>query len=89
LRKFPRFNASLDLDNDEIIYRKFVHIGVAVDTERGLLVPVLRDVDRKSLTEVAVEMTELAEKARTRKVAMDDLQGGGFTITNLGGRKHS
>ncbi len=85
LGKFPRFNASLDLDSEEILYKKFVHIGVAVDTERGLLVPVLRDVDRKSLTEVAVEMSELADKARNRKVAADDLQGGGFTVTNLGG----
>lgn len=85
LRKFPQFNASIDVQNDEIIYKKSVHIGVAVDTDRGLLVPVIRDTDRKSLVDLSVELTELAEKARDSKLSLDDMQGGTFTITNLGG----
>lgn len=85
LRVFPHFNASIDVANEEVIYKKYCHIGVAVDTERGLLVPVLRDVDKKNISELAKELTELAEKARNAKVGPDDLQGGCFTITNLGG----
>ncbi len=85
LRVFPRFNASLDLQNEEIIYKEYVHIGVAVDTERGLLVPVIRDADKKSILELSVELNELAEKARKKKIMPDDLQGGNFAISNLGG----
>ena len=85
LRVFPRFNASLDLQNEEIIYKEYVHIGVAVDTERGLLVPVIRDADKKSILELSVELNELAEKARNKKIMPDDLQGGNFAISNLGG----
>jgi pyruvate dehydrogenase E2 component (dihydrolipoamide acetyltransferase) len=85
LKVFPKFNASLDLANEEIVYKKYYHIGMAVDTEHGLLVPVIRDVDRKNLTQLSVELTEMAEKARNRKVSPDELEGSNFTITNLGG----
>ncbi len=85
LRKFPQFNASLDLSRNEIVYKKFVNVGVAVDTERGLLVPVLRDVDRKGVLQLAAELGAASEKARTGKLSLDDMQGAGFTITNLGG----
>ena len=85
LRKFPQFNASIDMAGEEIIYKKYCHIGVAVDTKRGLLVPVIRDVDRKSITEISVELGEVAEKTRTGRVSIDDMQGGSFTVSNLGG----
>jgi pyruvate dehydrogenase E2 component (dihydrolipoamide acetyltransferase) len=85
LQGFPRFNASLDPSGEEIILKKYVNIGVAVDTERGLLVPVIHGADGKSLLRIAVELTELAEKARARKAALEDLSGASFTITNLGG----
>lgn len=85
LRRFPRFNASIDEQKEEIIYRQDFHIGVAVDTDRGLLVPVVRDVDQKPLGRLTVELSELAEKARNKKISSDDLQGGNFTISNLGG----
>jgi pyruvate dehydrogenase E2 component (dihydrolipoamide acetyltransferase) len=85
LKRFPKFNASLDLKNDQIIYKDYIHVGVAVDTPRGLLVPVIRDVDRKGVTGLSVELGELARKARDRKLSAEDLQGGGFSISNLGG----
>jgi pyruvate dehydrogenase E2 component (dihydrolipoamide acetyltransferase) len=85
LKVFPKFNASLDLADEEIVYKKYYHIGIAVDTEHGLLVPVIRDVDRKNLIQLSVELTEMAEKARNRKVSPDELEGSNFTITNLGG----
>ena len=85
LQHFPQFNASVDMAQQEVIFKQHYHIGVAVDTDRGLLVPVIRDVDRKSLLRLSVELTEVAEKARTRKTTVDDLQGGTFTVTNLGG----
>jgi pyruvate dehydrogenase E2 component (dihydrolipoamide acetyltransferase) len=85
LKGFPKFNASLDVAKGEIVLKKFIHIGIAVDTERGLLVPVIRNVDRKNIVQIAVELTQLAEKARTGKIALEDLQGGTFTVTNLGG----
>jgi pyruvate dehydrogenase E2 component (dihydrolipoamide acetyltransferase) len=85
LRKFPQFNASLDGSRNEIVYKKFVNVGVAVDTERGLLVPVLRDVDRKGVIQLAAELGAASEKARAGKLSLDDMQGAGFTITNLGG----
>ncbi|MCA1652412.1 MAG: 2-oxo acid dehydrogenase subunit E2, partial [Acidobacteria bacterium] len=85
LRRFPQFNASLDEASNETVYRKNVHIGVAVDTERGLLVPVIRDVDRKGIFELAAELAKASEKARAAKLSLDEMQGGGFTITNLGG----
>ena len=85
LKVFPKFNASLDMANQEVIYKKYRHIGVAVDTEHGLLVPVIRDVDRKNIIELSVELTEISEKARNRKVTLEDLEGGSLTVTNLGG----
>ena len=85
LKTFPQFNASLDDERDEIVYRKYCHIAVAVDTDRGLLVPVVRDVDTKSLTDISVEIAELAKKARDRQITPDELMGGGFTVSNLGG----
>jgi pyruvate dehydrogenase E2 component (dihydrolipoamide acetyltransferase) len=85
LRKFPQFNASIDMAGEEIIYKKYCHLGVAVDTRRGLLVPVIRDVDAKTITEISIELGEMAEKTRTGKVAIDDMQGGSFTVSNLGG----
>jgi len=85
LKKFPKFNASLDMKNEEIVYKDFVNIGVAVDTDRGLLVPVIRDADKKSITELSLELNELADKARKKKIMPDQLQGGNFAISNLGG----
>ncbi len=85
LRSFPQFNASIDSDNKEIIFKKFFNIGVAVDTERGLLVPVIRNVDKKKILEISNELNELAEKARSKKISPDEMDGGNFTISNLGG----
>jgi pyruvate dehydrogenase E2 component (dihydrolipoamide acetyltransferase) len=85
LRAFPRLNASVDVEAEEIVYKDFVHVGVAVDTERGLLVPVLHDADEKSLTEISRDLTELSEAARRGDVALDDLEGATFTVSNLGG----
>ena len=84
LKKFPQMNASVDLATDEIIYKQYVHIGVAVDTDRGLLVPVIRDVDQKDIYQLADEIGQAAEKARNRKLSLDDMQGGSMTISNLG-----
>jgi pyruvate dehydrogenase E2 component (dihydrolipoyllysine-residue acetyltransferase) len=85
LRKHPIFNASLDEATQEVVYKEYHHIGVAVDTEQGLIVPVIRDVDKKSLLELSRELNDLAEKARARKVSLQELQGGTFTISNQGG----
>ena len=85
LKNFPKFNASIDMKTQEIVYKSYYNIGIAVDTEHGLLVPVIKDADKKSIIAIAQEMKTLAEKARTRKLTLDDMQGGTFTITNLGG----
>ena len=85
LRRFPQFNASIDQAKNEIVYKKAIHIGVAVDTDRGLLVPVIRDVDKKGIAELAADLAKASEKARAGKLSLDEMQGGGFTITNLGG----
>lgn len=85
LKEFPQFNSSLDLANNQLVLKKFVHIGVAVDTDGGLLVPVLRDVDQKSVVQLAIEVNGIAERARTKKLTGADLTGGTFTLTNLGG----
>ncbi|HSL17139.1 MAG TPA: 2-oxo acid dehydrogenase subunit E2 [Methylomirabilota bacterium] len=85
LKLFPNLNASVDPAAGEIIFKEFVHIGVAVDTEHGLLVPVIRDADRKNITEIAVELDDLAARARARKLKPDEMQGGTFSISNLGG----
>src|SRR6185436_161069 len=85
LQRFPQFNSSIDPGRNEIIYKKSIHVGVAADTPRGLLVPVIRDVDRKGIFELAADLAKASEKARTGKLGIDDMQGAGFTITNLGG----
>jgi pyruvate dehydrogenase E2 component (dihydrolipoamide acetyltransferase) len=84
LKQHPRANASMDESASEIIYKDYCHIGVAVDTDGGLIVPVLRDVDKKELRQLAQELHALAEKTRQRKVAIEELQGGTFTISNQG-----
>ncbi len=85
LKKYPQFNASVDLQKFEIIYKKYVNIGVAVDTDRGLLVPVIREVDKKNIVQLSKELSELAQKARDRKLTLAEMQGGNFSISNLGG----
>ncbi len=84
LKEFPRFNATLDPESEEIILKRYYHIGVAVATGRGLVVPVIRDVDCKNVTELAVELTGLAERARDGEVDREEMRGGSFTITNPG-----
>jgi pyruvate dehydrogenase E2 component (dihydrolipoamide acetyltransferase) len=85
LRTFPHFNSSLDADRGELVLKRYYHIGVAVDTPHGLVVPVVRDADRKSVRQIAATLAELAQKARNRTLSADDLQGGTFTVSNLGG----
>jgi pyruvate dehydrogenase E2 component (dihydrolipoamide acetyltransferase) len=85
LKVFPQFNASIDLAAEEIIVKKYINIGIAVDTDRGLLVPVVRDADTKNIIEIAVEIAELSAKARDRKISLEEMQGGCFSISNLGG----
>lgn len=84
LKHHPIVNASVGEEGDEIVYKEYVNIGIAVDTERGLLVPVLRDADRKNIPQIAAELTQMAETARAGKTALDDLRGGTFSISNLG-----
>ena len=85
LKEFPRFNASLDAGSENLIYKKYFHIGVAVDTPDGLVVPVIRDVNKKSLVELAAEIADLAQRARKKRVKVDEMKGGCFTISSLGG----
>lgn len=84
LKVFPQFNASIDVAQREVVYKGYFHIGIAVDTPHGLLVPVVRDVDQKNIIELAVELSELAQKTRERKIAPADMQGGSMTISNVG-----
>ena len=84
LKAFPKFNASVDMEKREIIFKDYVNVGIAVATERGLLVPVLRDTDKRNMVEIAAEVSEIARKARESEVSLEDLQGGTFTVTNLG-----
>lgn len=85
MKVFPQFNSSVDMEKSEIVYKKFVNVGVAVDTEKGLLVPVIKDVDKKNITQLSVDLAEISKKARDKKLGLDDMQGGCFTISNLGG----
>jgi pyruvate dehydrogenase E2 component (dihydrolipoamide acetyltransferase) len=85
LKQFPKFNASIDTLRDEIVYKKYYHIGMAVDTERGLLMPVVRDADKKSIVELAIEIKQLADRARSRRLSPEDMEGGSFSISNQGG----
>jgi pyruvate dehydrogenase E2 component (dihydrolipoamide acetyltransferase) len=84
LQAFPRFNASLDLASEEVVLKKYYHIGVAVDTERGLIVPVIRNVDQKSITQLAIELRDLALRTRDGKAGLEEMRGGTMTITNIG-----
>lgn len=85
LKVFPQFNASIDMANEQIILKKYVHVGVAVATDRGLLVPVIRDADSKNVIQLALELKEASERAHTKKTTLEEMEGGSFTITNLGG----
>ena len=85
IAKFPQFASSVDMANETVVYKKYLHIGVAVDTPNGLLVPVIRDVDRKTITEIAVELAALSQKARDKKLTLDEMAGGVISVTNLGG----
>jgi pyruvate dehydrogenase E2 component (dihydrolipoamide acetyltransferase) len=85
LKAFPKFNASIDTEKQEVIYKDYVHIGVAVDTPHGLLVPVIRDVDKKGILALAQELQEVSERARARKLSPEEMQGGTFSLSNLGG----
>jgi len=85
LKRFPRFNASIDIANHRIIIKRYVHIGIAADTPRGLLVPVVRDADQRSLVDLAKTIGDLAQRARSKKIKPDEMEGGTFTISNQGG----
>lgn len=85
MKEFPQFNASLSSDGQSLIYKKYLNIGVAVDTPNGLLVPVIRDVDKKSITQIAQDLTEKAQKARAGKLGLADMQGGCLSVSSLGG----
>lgn len=85
LVKFPQFNASIDMSKKEIIYKKYYNIGIAVDTEKGLLVPVIKNVNKKNIIQLSVELSEISKKARDKKISLEDMQGGNFSISNLGG----
>jgi pyruvate dehydrogenase E2 component (dihydrolipoamide acetyltransferase) len=85
LQEFPAFNSSLDLARGELVEKQHYHIGIAVDTDNGLIVPVIRDADKKSLTDISIELAAIAKKARDRKIGVEELRGATFTISNLGG----
>jgi pyruvate dehydrogenase E2 component (dihydrolipoyllysine-residue acetyltransferase) len=85
LKVFPKLNASVDMSRGEIVYKKYYHLGVAADTDRGLVVPVIRDVDKKNVIQLSVELSQMSEKARRGKLSLEEMQGGTFTLTNLGG----
>ena len=85
MKEFPQFNASLSADGKSLIYKKYIHIGVAVDTPNGLLVPVIRDIDKKTITEIAQDLTDKAQKARAGKLGLADMQGGCLSVSSLGG----
>jgi len=85
IRRFPKFASSVDMAHESIVMKQYCHIGVAVDTPRGLLVPVIRDADRKGMTEIAVELAALSQKARDGKLSLEEMSGGVLSVTNLGG----
>lgn len=85
LKEFPKFNASLDMSEKEVVYKEYYHIGVAVDTRNGLLLPVIRDINKKSVPSLSKELNAMAEKARDGNISPDDMKGGNFVISNLGG----
>ena len=85
LKEHPVFNSSLQNSGENIVYKKYYHIGIAVNTEKGLVVPVIKDVDKKSVLEISQELMDVSERARNKKLAPNELKGGTFTISNLGG----
>lgn len=85
LKKYPQFASSVDMANNAVVFKHYCHLGVAVDTPNGLLVPVIRDVDQKTITDIAVELAAISQKARDKKLTLDDMSGAVFTISNLGG----
>jgi pyruvate dehydrogenase E2 component (dihydrolipoamide acetyltransferase) len=85
IAKFPQFASSVDMANESIVYKKYCHIGVAVDTPNGLLVPVIRDVDKKTISQIAADLATLSQKARDKKLSLDEMSGGVISVTNLGG----
>ena len=85
LKAYPQVNASVDTQAGQVIFKQYYHIGIAVDTGTGLIVPVIRDVDQKGILELAVELEDMSARARERKIKLEELQGGSFTISNLGG----
>ena len=85
LKMFPEFNASLDEANGALIFKKYINLGIAVDTPKGLMVPVINQANEKNVFELAVELGEMAQRARDAKTSLNELQGGTFTISNLGG----
>ncbi len=85
LKKFPELNCSIDMSQDEVIQKKYINVGVAADTPRGLVVPVILNADQKTVTQLSVELTEMAARARAGKLSLEEMAGGTFTITNLGG----
>jgi len=85
VKQFPQFNSSLDVENSAIVYKKYINVGVAVDTEFGLLVPIIRNADQKNITQIAIELHQLSEKARAKKLTLEEMSGGGISISNLGG----
>jgi pyruvate dehydrogenase E2 component (dihydrolipoamide acetyltransferase) len=85
LQRFPRFNATVDMNAGQIVYKSYCHVGIAVDTDRGLLVPVIRDVDKKGIKQLSIELKDVSDRARSKKVSPEDLEGGTFTISNQGG----
>lgn len=85
LKRFPDFNSSIDVESLEVVRKHYINVGVAVDTPAGLLVPVVKNADQKGMIELAKELGELAEKARDRKLSLEEMQGGNFSISNLGG----
>ena len=85
LKAHPHVNSSIDAENDELVLKRYVHLGVAVDTPRGLVVPVIRDVDEKNIIEISVELTDISQRARSGDLGLQDFRGSSFTVTNLGG----
>jgi pyruvate dehydrogenase E2 component (dihydrolipoamide acetyltransferase) len=85
LKQMPRFNTSLDKSGENLVMKHYFHLGVAVDTPNGLVVPVIRDVDTKGLHDLAIELAEMSERARARRLSPQDLQGASMTISSLGG----
>ncbi|RPI27633.1 MAG: biotin/lipoyl-binding protein [Acidobacteria bacterium] len=85
LKVFPKFNASLDMEKGEIVFKHYFHVGVAVDTPKGLLVPVIRDVDQKNVVQLSAELASISDKTRNGKLTLEEMQGGSFTVSNLGG----